>query len=244
MVVRIDPAKKTAKLLSFPRDLWVPDLGHRRQPAHQHGLQQRPPAADQHHRAGLRHPHQPLRRGQLRQLPRRGQRHRRRAAVLQHPDAGQELGPQHRDARLRDPQRRPGAVLRPVPPPAVLRHQGRLLEVRRHRRPGPHHPPADLHPHRDRAGRGQAHGPQPHRHQQPGAQRGQEPQGRLQLHAGRHARPDGRLQVLRRQEAPDLHPAHVPPRDRRRRRRAAAAGHREPSPCSTPSAPAASSRPR
>ena len=26
MVVRIDPAKKTAKLLSFPRDLWVPDL--------------------------------------------------------------------------------------------------------------------------------------------------------------------------------------------------------------------------
>ena len=46
--------------------------------------------------------------------------------------------------------------------------------------------------------------------------------------AGRHARPAGRLQVLRRQEAPDLHPAHVPPRDRRRRRRPASAGHRRP----------------
>ena len=97
-------------------------LRHRRQPTDQHRVQQRSPAPHQHHRAGLRDPHQPLRRGQLRQLPRRGERHRGRAPVLQHPDARQELRPRHRDPRVRHAQRRSGAVVRPVPRARVLRH--------------------------------------------------------------------------------------------------------------------------
>ncbi len=66
MVLRIDPQQAHGQAAVVPPRPVDPDLRHRRQPTHQHRLQQRSSAADQHDRAGLRHPHQPLRRGQLR----------------------------------------------------------------------------------------------------------------------------------------------------------------------------------
>ena len=123
MVVRVDPKSHTVDMVSFPRDLWVPIAGHRGEPAHQHRLQleRRSPAPDRHHPARLRHPHQPLRRGRLRRLPGRGRRHRRRPDVLRRADARHQLGAERQDGRVRDPRRRAGAGLRPVPSPPVQR---------------------------------------------------------------------------------------------------------------------------
>ena len=66
MVLRIDPSKRHGQAAVVPPRPLDPDLRHRRQPTHQHGLQQRTATAHQHDREGLRHPDQPLRRGQLR----------------------------------------------------------------------------------------------------------------------------------------------------------------------------------
>ncbi len=121
------PKTRQLMMLSIPRDLWGPIPGqgsnrinsrlrHRRQPA------------DPDHPAGSRHPDQPLRRGQLRHVPRHHQRRRRGQLLL--PDAGQGhlLDARHSRARLLQPDGRPGAGLRAVPPLRVL--PGRLLAFR------------------------------------------------------------------------------------------------------------------
>ena len=99
MVARFDPAAKTVTVLSIPRDLWVDIPGNdsgisgmnRINAAYDSG----PDLLDPDHRAGPRHPHQPLHGGGLPGLLGHGQRPGRHHHGL--PDRGQ--GPLHRPRR-------------------------------------------------------------------------------------------------------------------------------------------------
>ena len=70
MVLRIDPASERASILSFPRDLWVDDRGHRKQAAHQHRLLPGSRRAGRDAATELRHPDPALHRGRLRRASR------------------------------------------------------------------------------------------------------------------------------------------------------------------------------
>ena len=108
MLVHLDPAARTASLLSIPRDLWVPIAGTGPQPAHQHRHRDQPRHARPDHPGRPRHPDQPLRRGQLPDLP----------ATWSTPSAASSSGTpsrsatptraQHHQPRLLHPQRRHG----------------------------------------------------------------------------------------------------------------------------------------
>ena len=141
---RRPPPEEGGHLLDPPRPLRA-DRGHRLLRPGQHVvLRRRGGGPHRHGGERPRIPHQPLRRGRLRRLPRHRQRGRRRQGVLPVAGAGRGRGPVHRRPRMRRARRRRGAGLRPQPQLRDLRG-GRVAD-RSHRRPGPHPAPAGLHP--------------------------------------------------------------------------------------------------
>ena len=103
MILHVDPNKKTAAILSIPRDLFVPNARATGANKIDAALVEGPAAAGDRHRGGLRDPHPPLRGAQLRQLPGRGQRPGRDQDVLPRARLRRLLGPQraHRRAAAR-----------------------------------------------------------------------------------------------------------------------------------------------
>ena len=201
-------------MLSIPRDLWgpIPGQGSNRD---QLRLRHRRQPADPDHPAGPRHPHQPLRRGQLRHLPRHQQRGRRGQASTSRPRPRTPTRSQHPGRRLLQPEGRPGPGLRAVPPLRVLPE--RLLALRGRERPGPHPAPAGVHQEDDQEGRRRVH--QPARPQQHHRRHHQEPHRRQRLQPQPHAQPGQGLPLHGRRRHPEPHPADLLLRHRRRRRR-------------------------
>ena len=178
------------------------DPRHRVEPAHQLDAGAgRPRAADPDDRRRLRHPHQPLRRGRLRLVQGPGRGDRRRADLQPARLARPGDRPVRDRPGLRHARPHPGARVRAL---AALRaaHRRRVGD-RPHQRPGPHRPPAGLHPAGAQPGHRQGR-PQP-RHPRPADRRGPRRHHRRRLaHRQRHLPPGQPVPELRAHRPADL----------------------------------------
>ncbi len=129
MILRVDPAKKSAQLLSLPRDLYVPIAGTGQKDKVNAAFAIGVSTLIKTVAGRVRHLDQPLHRGRFRRLPEARERHGWRHPVLRQTHVGQPHRAEHLDGRVPRPERDAGAGVRPLALPLV-QHPRR--EVRRH----------------------------------------------------------------------------------------------------------------